>query len=520
MPEKKEPSDQALQDFKDKHPQPEKYTTSWGAPMPTRTASQTVGPRGPMTMQDVLYVLLLTATALQFDELAHFDRERIPERVVHAKGGGAHGYFEVTHDITKYCKAAVFSDIGKKTPMFIRFSTVGGESGSADTARDPRGFAMKFYTEEGNWDLASSAILSVGNNTPIFFIRDPILFPSFIHTQKRNPATHLKDMNMVWDFMSLRPETVHQYMFLFSDRGTPDGFRHMNGYGSHTFKLVNKNGEYVYCKFHAKTASGIRNLGAKQAEELMGSAPDYAIADLYNSIEKGEFPQWNFFIQVMTEDEAQKFRWNPFDLTKVWPHKEHPLIPVGRIVLNKNATNYFAEVEQAAFAPAHVVPGIEFSPDKMLQGRIFSYTDTHFHRLGTNYLQLPINCPYRTRVNNIQRDGLMTIHSQGDTPNHHPNSFNGPQPVGKAAAESVWSVQGQVDRYESGDDDNYSQPRMFWEKVLDEAHRQRLVENISGSLSMANKQIQERAVAVFSKVHADFGSAVAAGLQKRERARI
>ncbi|KAI6239404.1 Catalase [Aphelenchoides fujianensis] len=469
MPEKKGPSDQALQDFKDKHPQPEKYTTSWGAPMPTRTASQTVGPRGPMTMQDVLY----------FDELAHFDRERIPERVVHAKGGGAHGYFEVTHDITKYCKAAVFSDIGKKTPMFIRFSTVGGESGSADTARDPRGFAMKSATTRPS---SSSATPS--------------------SSLKRNPATHLKDMNMVWDFMSLRPETVHQYMFLFSDRGTPDGFRHMNGYGSHTFKLVNKNGEYVYCKFHAKTASGIRNLGAKQAEELMGSAPDYAIADLYNSIEKGEFPQWNFFIQVMTEDEAQKFRWNPFDLTKVWPHKEHPLIP------------------QAAFAPAHVVPGIEFSPDKMLQGRIFSYTDTHFHRLGTNYLQLPINCPYRTRVNNIQRDGLMTIHSQGDTPNHHPNSFNGPQPVGKVAAESVWSVQGQVDRYESGDDDNYRRPRLFWEKVLDEAHRQRLVENISGSLAMANKQIQERAVAVFSKVHADFGSAVAAGLQKRERARI
>ena len=282
--------------------------------------------------------------------------------------------------------------------MFIRFSSVGGERGSADTVRDPRGFAMKFYTEEGNWDL-------VGNNTPIFFIRDPFLFPNFIHTQKRNPVTHLKDPEMMWDFWTLRPEALHQVMFLFSDRGIPDGFRHMNGYGSHTFKLVNKEGKAVYCKFHAKTSQGIKNLPLEKAQKLASDDPDYALRDLHNAIANGDFPQWDFFIQVMTFDQAAHFPWNPFDLTKVWPHKEHPLIPVGRIVLNRNPQNYFAEVEQAAFAPSRVVPGVEFSPDKMLQGRLFSYPDTQFHRLGPNFMKLPINCPFRTHVRNYQVDG-------------------------------------------------------------------------------------------------------------------
>jgi len=494
-----------LADFAKKNPNPPIMTTSFGAPMSTRTAVLTAGPRGPMLMQDVLYL----------DEMAHFDRERIPERVVHAKGAGAHGYFEVTHDITKYTKACIFSSIGKKTPMFLRFSTVGGEKGSADTARDPRGFAMKFYTEEGNWDL-------VGNNTPIFFIRDPILFPTFIHTQKRHPATNLKDPNMIWDFMSLRPESMHQFMFLFADRGIPDGYRFMNGYGSHTFKLVNKEGKAVYCKFHAKTAQGIKNLSTKHAEELGGSDPDYATRDLFNAIEGGDFPQWNFFIQVMTFEEAERHRWNPFDLTKVWPQGEFPLIPVGRFVLNKNPTNYFAEVEQAAFAPAHVIPGIEFSPDKMLQGRIFSYKDTHFHRLGTNYQQLPINCPFRTRVNNIQRDGLMALgNNQGDGPNHHPSSFNGPRPVGNSVKESSYATHGDVDRYETGDEDNYSQPRIFWEKILDKEQRQRLIMNICDQLAVTTKEIQERCVSEFSKVHEDFGHGVKDELHKRDmRSRI
>ncbi|KFP74867.1 Catalase, partial [Apaloderma vittatum] len=279
---------------------PDVLTTGAGNPIGDKLNILTVGPRGPLLVQDVVFT----------DEMAHFDRERIPERVVHAKGAGAFGYFEVTHDITQYCRAKVFESVGKRTPIAIRFSTVAGESGSADTVRDPRGFAMKFYTEEGNWDL-------VGNNTPIFFIRDAMLFPSFIHSQKRNPQTHLKDPDMVWDFWSLRPESLHQVSFLFSDRGIPDGFRHMNGYGSHTFKLVNANGRAVYCKFHVKTDQGIKNLSVEEAGKLASTDPDYAIRDLYNAIAKGDYPSWSFYIQVMTFEEAEKFPFNPFDLTKV-----------------------------------------------------------------------------------------------------------------------------------------------------------------------------------------------------------
>uniref|UniRef100_A0A674AY38 Catalase n=1 Tax=Salmo trutta TaxID=8032 RepID=A0A674AY38_SALTR len=298
---------------------PDNLTTGAGHPIGDKLNIITAGPRGPLLVQDTPFI----------DEMAHFDRERIPERVVHAKGGGAFGYFEVTHDISRYCKAKVFEHVGKTTPIAIRFSTVAGESGSADTVRDPRGFAVKFYTDEGNWDLT-------GNNTPIFFIRDAMLFPSFVHSQKRNPQTHLKDPDMVWDFWSLRPECMHQVSFLFSDRGLPDGFRHMNGYGSHTFKLVNAEHQPVYCKFHYKTNQGIKNLKPEDAERLASTDPDYAIRDLYTSIANGKFPSWSFYIQVMTFDQAEKFQWNPFDLTKVWSHKEYPLIPVGRLVLNRN----------------------------------------------------------------------------------------------------------------------------------------------------------------------------------------
>lgn len=295
----------------------------------------------------------------------------------------------------------------------------GGESGSADTARDPRGFAVKFYTDDGIWDV-------VGNNTPIFFIRDPILFPSFIHTQKRNPQTHLKDPDMFWDFISLRPETTHQVMFLFGDRGTPDGYRFMNGYGSHTFKLTNEKGEAYYCKFHFKTAQGIKNLSTEQADKLAGSDPDYSIRDLFNAIQKGDFPSWNMHVQIMTFEQAETYKYNPFDVTKVWSQKDFPLIPVGKFTLDRNPNNYFAEVEQIAFAPSHLVPGVEASPDKMLQGRLFSYADTHRHRLGANYLQLPVNCPYRVSVKNYQRDGPMTFNdNQAGAPNYYPNSFEG-----------------------------------------------------------------------------------------------
>jgi len=479
-------------------------TTGTGAPIGNKTSLMTVGPRGPGLIQDVVFI----------DEMAHFDRERIPERVVHAKGAGAHGYFEVTHDITKFTKARIFEKIGKKTPAFLRFSTVGGERGSADTARDPRGFAMKFYTEDGNWDL-------VGNNTPIFFIRDPFLFPSFIHTQKRNPKTHLKDPDMFWDFISLRPETTHQVSFLFSGRGTPDGYRHMNGYGSHTFKLVNAENEAVWCKFHVKTNQGIKNLSAKRAFELSAEDPDYSTRDLYNAIAGGNFPSWTWYIQVMTCKEADTFRWNPFDLTKVWPHKEYPLIPVGRLVLDRNPANYFAEVEQAAFSPAHLVPGIEASPDKMLQGRLFSYADTHIHRLGTNYTQLPINCPYQARVRNYQRDGpqLITHYDQEAGPNYFPNSFGGPTDREVFLEEMKCPpVSGDIGRFRNADDDNFTQAGNFYRNVLNDTERDELAQNIAGHLKDAQEFIQKRAVSNFAQADPAYGAAIQKYLDQHAKA--
>ncbi|MGH0147066.1 UNVERIFIED_CONTAM: hypothetical protein FKN15_030914 [Acipenser sinensis] len=515
-------------------------STGAGVPVGDKLNSLTAGPRGPLLVQDVVFT----------DEMAHFDRERIPERVVHAKGAGAFGYFEVTHDITKYTKAKIFEHVGKRTPTAVRFSTVAGEAGSADTVRDPRGFAVKFYTEEGNWDLT-------GNNTPIFFIRDPLLvskvlglflklctgnnerplllimnpwqaFPSFVHSQKRNPQTHLKDPDMVWDFWSLRPESLHQVTFLFGDRGIPDGHRHMNGYGSHTFKLVNNAGQAVYCKFHFKefqrdrhlgcgapagrgktirdcfssysrpyalqrlTDQGIKNIPVDEASRLSSTNPDYGIQDLYNAIANGNYPSWSVFIQVMTFEQAEQFRWNPFDLTKVWSHKDFPLIPVGKLMLNRNPVNYFAEVEQLAFDPSNMPPGIEPSPDKMLQGRLFSYPDTHRHRLGANYLQIPVNCPYKTRVANYQRDGPMCMFdNQGGAPNYYPNSFSAPD-TQPQFLETKFRVSADVARFNSSDDDNVTQVRNFYTQVLNEEERQRLCENIAGHLKEAQLFIQKR----------------------------
>jgi len=462
-----------------------------GSPIDNLTSSQTAGAKGPIVLQDFNLV----------DHLSAFDRERIPERVVHAKGAGAFGYFEVTHDISKYTKAKVFERVGKRTPVAFRGSTVGGESGSADTARDPRGFALKFYTEEGNWDL-------VGNNTPIFFIRDPIFFPSFIHTQKRNPQTHLKDPDMFWDFISLRPETTHQVSFLFSDRGTPDGYRHMHGFGSHTFRFVNKQGEHSWVKFHFKTDQKVKNLTAEKAGELASSDPDYAIRDLYNSIAKGDYPSWTLHVQIMNPSQAEKSPFNPFDVTKVWPQKEYPLIPVGKLVLDTNPKNYFAEVEQIAFAPAHLVPGIEPSPDKMLQGRLFSYADTHRHRLGANYKQIPVNAPYNTHVLNYQRDGPARVDgNQGGAPNYFPNSFGGPQPDPSTAWHKT-QISGHVGRYETGDEDNFSQVGIFYNKVLDAAARDRLTSNIAGHLAGASPFLQKRAIANFAKADPAYGKAI------------
>lgn len=477
-----------LKDFKAKHKAGTTLTTGAGAPISDKLNSLTAGPRGPLLLQDHVFI----------DEIAHFDRERIPERVVHAKGAGAFGYFEVTHDISKYCKAAVFAKIGQKTPIAVRYSTVGGESGSADTARDPRGFAVKFYTEEGNWDL-------VGNNTPIFFIRDPLLFPSFIHTQKRNPVTHLKDPDMFWDFISLRPETTHQVSFLFSDRGTPDGYRKMNGYGSHTFKLVNKDNEAVYCKFHYKSKQGVSCFTRQAADDMARDDPDYATRDLFNAISDGNYPKYQLSIQVMTFEQAETWQFNPFDLTKVWPHTEFPLFPVGDLVFNRNPTNYFAEVEQIAFSPAHLVPGIEPSPDKMLQGRLFSYNDTHRHRLGANFHQLPVNCPFKTRATNYQRDGPMAVDAgNGELPNYFPNSFSGPEPDRKWN-DHMFKVTGEVARWNSEDEDNFTQVGIFWNKVLTEKERGRLVDNIASHLCNAQQFIQERAIANFEAADPEYG---------------
>jgi catalase len=468
-------------------------TTSNGAPVDSLTASMTAGSRGPIVLQD--FTLL--------DNLARFDRERIPERVVHAKGAGAFGYFEVTDDsiITSICKAKMFEKKGKRTPVALRFSTVGGESGSADTARDPRGFAIKFYTEEGNWDL-------VGNNTPIFFLRDPILFPSFIHTQKRNPATHLADPDMFWDFIGLRPESTHQVSFLFSDRGTPDGYRHLNGYGSHAFKNVNAAGEACYVKYHFKTDQGIANLSADQAAQKASQDPDYATRDLYNAVADGNFPSWTMYVQVMTYAQARDASFHPFDLTKIWPHHEFPLHQVGRLVLDQNATDYFAQIEQLAFSPSHLVPGIEPSPDKMLQARLFSYPDTQRHRLGANYQSIPVNTPLESvsGVNNYQRDGPMQITANGaGAPNYFPNSFRGAQPSPTNAKWHSDSVTGQVERVDTGDEDNFSQCGEFFRNVLDAGARERLTDNIAGHICDAQPFIRDLAIRNFAAADKDYG---------------
>lgn len=473
--------------------------TSWGSPKIYQDATLTAGENGPVLMQDNDF----------FDDMGHFGRERIPERVVHAKGAGAFGYFEVTNDITQYTAAKVFEKVGKKTPIAVRFSQVAGEAGYPDTVRDPRGFAVKFYTDDGIWDL-------VGNNTPIFFIRDPILFPSFIHTQKRNPVTHLKDMDAFWDFMSLRPETCHQFLYLFGDRGIPQSYRTMNGYGSHTFKFVNEQGDFVWCKFHYKADLGVRNMDVNVAEQTAGKDPDFLIRDLYNAIAVGNYPVWNMSIQIMTDEQAKQSKYIPFDLTKVWPHKDFPLIPVGRFCLNQNPSNYFSEVEQLAFSPSNFVPGIEPSPDKMLQGRLMSYPDTHKYRLGVNYQQIPVNSPFRADApTNYERDGHSTIVNQNGAPNYHPNSFSGPEVDPRAQKlQPKFPVSGDAFRYDSGDQDNYSQPRVLYQKVFTDAQKQRAAENIAASLHPAAPFIQKRTVEVWSNVDQDLANGIQQELDK------
>ncbi|SES91409.1 catalase [Methanococcoides vulcani] len=485
---------------------PKVLTTAFGIPVGDDQNSLTAGERGPVLVQDVHLL----------EKLGHFDRERIPERVVHAKGAGAGGYFEVTADVTNYTKAKFLSEIGKRTEVFARFSTVGGEKGSADAARDPRGFAIKFYTEEGNYDLA-------GNNTPVFFIRDPLKFPDFIHTQKRNPATNCKDPNMFWDFLSLTPESIHQVTILFSDRGTPATYRNMNGYSSHTYKWYIEDGDYVWVQYHFKTDQGIKNLTREEADKLSGSDPDHATRDLYEAIERGDYPSWTLEMQIMTPEQAKEYRFDILDITKVWPHGDFPTIKIGKLVLNRNPDNYFAEVEQAAFSPGNLVPGIAISPDKMLQARVFSYHDTHIHRLGPNYHLIPVNRPKNAPELNYQRDGFMRIDANGGSgPNYWPNSFGGPEPY-PDALEPEFEVSGPAARTPyNHPNDYFVQAGNLYRNVMDDQARANLVGNIVSHLSGAQKRTQLRQTALFFKADPDYGSRVAErlGLDIKEVERL
>ncbi len=478
-------------------------TTNQGRPVGDNQNSVTAGRRGPITLDDFNH----------FEKMAQFNRERTPERVVHAKGSGAHGHFLVTHDISQYTKAKLFSKIGNTCPMFARFSTVGGEKGSADTARDPRGFALKFYTEEGNWDM-------VGNNTPIFFVRDAIKFSDFIHTQKREPGSNLKSATMMWDFWSLSPGVLHQVTILMSDRGIPDGYRHMHGYSSHTFSLINANDELNYVKWHFITNQGIKNLPAEEAETLAGSDPDYSQRDLLHAIDQHNFPSWTCKIQVMAEDQVDNFQYDPFDLTKVWPHGEFPLIDVGVLTLDRKPSNYHAEVEQAAFNPSNILPGMGYSPDKMLQGRLLSYPDAHRYRIGTNYDLLPINAA-KCNVANYNRDGSMRFDGNfGDLPNYEPNSFGGPKENPKyvdrpykVPSENGTVTVGRFDHRENNDD--YTQAGNLW-RLFSEGEKDRTAKAIAQSLGQTPLRIQKLQLSHFQKADPDYAARIAKLLPNNE----
>ena len=469
-----------------------KLTTAAGAPVANNQDSLTAGPRGPMLLQDIWYL----------EKLAHFDREVIPERRMHAKGSGAFGEFTVTHDITRYTRAKIFSEIGKKTEMFVRFSTVAGERGAADAERDIRGFAMKFYTEEGNWDL-------VGNNTPVFFFRDPLKFPDLNHAVKRDPRTNMRSAKNNWDFWSSLPEALHQITITMSDRGIPLSYRHMNGYGSHTFSLINANNERTWVKFHLKCQQGIKNLSDAEAEAIIAKDRESHQKDLFEAIERGEFPRWNMQIQVMTEEQARKMPYNPFDLTKVWSKKEFPLIDVGYFELNRNPENYFADVEQAAFNPANVVPGIGFSPDRMLQGRLFSYGDAQRYRLGVNHGLIPVNAP-KCPMNSYHRDGMMRVDgNQGAKLHYEPNSYGQwrEQPEFK---EPPLELNGAADRwnFREDDDDYYSQPRALF-KLMSPAQQQVLIENTARNMGDIPNEIKLRHIGNCYKADPAYGKGLA-----------
>ena len=471
-----------------------KLTHTSGAPVADNQNAMTAGPRGPMLLQDGWFL----------EKLAHFDREVIPERRMHAKGSGAYGTFTVTHDITRYTKAKIFSKIGKKTDMFARFSTVAGERGAADAERDIRGFALKFYTEEGNWDL-------VGNNTPVFFLRDPLKFPDLNHAVKRDPRTNMRSARNNWDFWTSLPEALHQVTVVMSDRGIPTSYRHMHGFGSHTFSLINAKNERVWVKFHLRTQQGIRNLTDEEAEMLVGKDRESHQRDLYDSIEKGDFPRWTMFIQVMTEKQALKSPYNPFDLTKVWFHKDYPLIEVGVMELNRNPENYFAEVEQSAFNPAAIVPGIGFSPDKMLQGRLFSYGDAQRYRLGVNHHLIPVNAS-RCPVHSYHRDGRMRVDGNfGSTLHYEPNSY-GEWQQQPEFAEPPLELKGAAAHWDHREDeDYYTQPGLLF-RLMSPEQQQVLFANTARAMGDAPREVKLRHIGNCLKADPAYGKGVADAL--------
>lgn len=469
-------------------------TTAGGAPVADNQNSLSAGPRGPLLMQD--FHLL--------EKLAHQNRERIPERTVHAKGSGAYGTLTITKDISKYSRASVFSKVGKKTEAFLRFSTVAGERGAADAERDVRGFALRFYTDEGNWDI-------VGNNTPVFFLRDPLKFPDFIHTQKRHPRTNMRSPTAMWDFWSLSPESLHQVTILMSDRGLPQSYRHVDGFGSHTYSFINAKNERFWVKFHFKTEQGIKNWTNAEGAQQIAHDRETHQRDLYEAIERKEFPRWKFYVQVMPEEEAGKHWYNPFDLTKVWPHGDYPLIEVGDLELNKNPENYFAEVEQAALAPSNIVPGIGHSPDKMLQARIFSYADAHRYRVGVNHHQLPVNKP-RCPVHTYHADGAMRLagHANADA-YYEPNTVGGPAQA-EQYREPPLKISGDADRYNHREgNDDYRQPGDLF-RLMTADQKQQLFHNIKAAMDGVPVEIIKRQLVHFYKADPEYGKGVAAAV--------
>ncbi|MFE2104494.1 catalase [Kitasatospora sp. NPDC059463] len=478
------------------------YTTNnAGVPVPSDENSLTVGRDGPILLHDHYLI----------EKMAQFNRERVPERVVHAKGAGAYGVFETTEDVSRFTKATLFQP-GKRTEMLARFSTVAGEQGSPDTWRDPRGFALKFYTEDGNYDL-------VGNNTPVFFVRDTIKFQDFIRSQKRRPDNGLRDHDMQWDFWTLSPESAHMVTWLMGDRGIPKSYRHMNGYGSHTYLWYNASGERFWVKYHFKTDQGIDFLTQADADRLAGSDPDLHREDLWQAIDGGNAPSWTLYVQVMPFDDAPGYRFNPFDLTKVWPHGDHPLIRVGTLTLNRNPEDYFVHIEQAAFEPANLVPGISVSPDKMLLGRIFSYPDTHRYRIGPNYAQLPPNRPH-VPVHSYAKDGPMRFDPARTAAPYAPNSYGGPAADAQAYDDPAagWQSSGDMVREAyslHAEDDDWGQAGTMVRQVLDDAARDRLVSNIVGHLQGGvSGPVLERAVQYWRNVDKALGDRVAKGVGK------